>query len=80
MSSLYLFVKYILASWGAVSYATDFGQNSLNNIGELSGKLVSKGEEVENSTRESVSKEVTNSPKRFAKTYQEIGKRSKQTF
>lgn len=66
--------KVYLASWGAVSYATDFGQNSLNNIGEISGKLVDKGEEIEKSTRETVSKEVSSRQKDLQKRTKKLEK------
>ncbi len=72
--------KVYLASWGAVSYATDFGQNSLNNIGEISGKLVDKGEEIEKSTRETVSKEVSSRQKDLQKRTKKLEKDANKKF
>ncbi len=51
--------KVYLASWGAASYTTDFGKSQFGNINELSGKLVGKGEEVEQNTRDTVTTTVS---------------------
>ena len=72
--------KVYLASWGAVSYATDFGQNSINNISEISGKLVGKGEEIEKSTRETVSKEMTTRQKDLQKRTKKLEKEANKRF
>lgn len=72
--------KVYLASWGAASYVTSFGQEQFGNVGELSTKLVEKGEEVEKSTRESVSKEVSARQKELNKRRQQLEKDANKRF
>ena len=72
--------KVYLASWGAASYVTSFGQDQFNNMGELSSKLVEKGEEVEKNTRETVSKEVSTRQKELNKRRQQIEKDANKRF
>ena len=72
--------KVYLASWGAASYVTTFSQDQFNNIGELSGKLVTKGEEVEQSSRETVSNSVSTRQKDLRKRTKKLEKDANKQF
>lgn len=72
--------KVYLASWGAASYMTTFSADQFGNIGELSGKLVNKGEEVEQNTRKTVSTELSNRQKDLRKRTQKLEKDANKRF
>jgi len=66
--------KAYLAGWGAAVYTTDFIHNEFNNVTELTGKLVAKGEEAEKKTRKTVAKEAAARQKTWKKRAKSLEK------